>query len=379
MFITTPPRGRSFPRQPPRRTGRWSDSGPRSSVRAGAATSASRTRTWSTLTGRRDYDSRRAGARGVEVAAQHDVGAPADQRDRGRRRPARSACARGLGVRLGVQVADPPAVAPGARRAPRAARATCRSVRTRCSATSPRTRIALAPPPQDLIEVGAGAARARGAGSSQLREVSAVRALAPARAAELGGHHGGTSCSSATSHSQPASARGELGRCSERPARRAPSGRGRGSRSARSIATVSSRALPRHFLTGAELSADELLRCSTAPLELKAAPRSSRARRPRSSRSSVREAVDAHAGVVRGRHRRARRPPDGPARRRAAALARRVGQGHGARALAPRRRRSACAPAPDALLEELADRRRRSRSSTCSPRAITRARRSPTC
>ena len=46
----------------------------------------------------------------------------------------------------------------------------------------------------------------RRSGSSQLREVSCVRSCAPAARASAGGHHGGTSWSSATSHFQPASA-----------------------------------------------------------------------------------------------------------------------------------------------------------------------------
>ena len=64
--------------------------------------------------------------------------------------------------------------------------------------------------------------------------------------------------------------------------------------------------------------------------------------------------LDAHAHVVRGRGRRARRPPDGPARRTSCSsrAASRVAR-HRARPLAPRRGDRRCAPAP----------RRRSRSS----------------
>ena len=81
------------------------------------------------------------------------------------------------------------------------------SRRHRCSATvSPRTRIALAPPPPDLIASGHRVAIARRIGSSALREVSTSRWSAPRRAPSAGGHHGGTSWSSATSHSHPASA-----------------------------------------------------------------------------------------------------------------------------------------------------------------------------
>ncbi len=71
---------------------------------------------------------------------------------------------------------------------------------------SRRTRIALAPPPFDLIRSGRRCAIARRRGSSALREVSTVRCSHSSRALSARGHHGGTSCSSATSHSHPASA-----------------------------------------------------------------------------------------------------------------------------------------------------------------------------
>ena len=47
---------------------------------------------------------------------------------------------------------------------------------------------------------------ARLTGSSQLREVSCVRCCARHARASIGGHQGGTSWSSATSHAQPSSA-----------------------------------------------------------------------------------------------------------------------------------------------------------------------------
>ena len=65
--------------------------------------------------------------------------------------------------------------------------------------------MAFAPPPLDFRMSGLRSEIARRSGSSQLREVSRVRSCAPAARASAGGHHGGTSCSSATSHSQPAS------------------------------------------------------------------------------------------------------------------------------------------------------------------------------
>src|SRR6476659_8725137 len=70
----------------------------------------------------------------------------------------------------------------------------------------PRTRIALAPPPPDLTTSGARTATARRRDGSSLREVSAVAHAAPLAAPSSGGHHGGTSCSRATSQSQPDSA-----------------------------------------------------------------------------------------------------------------------------------------------------------------------------
>ena len=55
-------------------------------------------------------------------------------------------------------------------------------------------------------------------------------------------------------------------------------------------------------------------------------------------RPALRAAEHAHAHVERERRLRARRAPDGPARQRAAAHARRVGARHRARVLPPRRR-----------------------------------------
>jgi len=87
----------------------------------------------------------------------------------------------------------------------------------RWSSTSPRTRIAFAPPPLDFRMSGFKSEISRRNHSSELREVSTVRSCAPVASASSGGHHGGTSCSSATSHSQPASA-AENSFSSERPA-----------------------------------------------------------------------------------------------------------------------------------------------------------------
>jgi ornithine carbamoyltransferase len=71
--------------------------------------------------------------------------------------------------------------------------------------------------------------------------------------------------------------------------------------------------LPRHFLTGSELSAVELLALLGRAAELKAAAALiGRAARPH-RRARLPEGLDAHARVLRGRDRRARRPPDDPA------------------------------------------------------------------
>ena len=202
----------------------------------------------------------------VEVAAEHD-GRAARPARRGRARRARRRPARG------------PRSAPG--RA--GCRPTCRrSRRTRvhhaplgpaaqpCArgarrSRSPRTRIALAPPPQDLMTSGRARGDQRGAAAAascarSARCARSRRTRGPAR----GGHHGGTSCSSATSHSQPASARGELGqqrarRVGDRAAVEEVPGQDAASR--RILP-----ALPRHFLTGAELDAPtSCARCSSAP------------------------------------------------------------------------------------------------------------------
>jgi ornithine carbamoyltransferase len=70
-----------------------------------------------------------------------------------------------------------------------------------------------------------------------------------------------------------------------------------------SIADVSSLAVPRHFLTGSELSADELLELLDRAAELKAAPRSSDALRDRIvalvfQKASTRTRVSFEAGIV---------------------------------------------------------------------------------
>ena len=78
-------------------------------------------------------------------------------------------------------------------------------------------------------------------------------------------------------------------------------------------------------------------------LELKARRAERRGRRcagRQERRADLREAVDPHPGLVRGRGRRARRHAAGPARRRAPALPRRVGGRHRPGPVALRARRS---------------------------------------
>ena len=225
MFITTPSSRRSF-------LGKLSQHRPRGpradrapAYAPGPPARSSRARTWSTPLPADVLEARHGRIAQVEVAAEHDrrarrlpiaVSRPVEVRLRAR-----------LGVRLGVQVAHPPSalqahavhhapLGPGAQRA-RAVLATA----------SPRTRIALAPPPHDLMRSGRRSAARRERGSSQLREVSAVRAPARHARPSTAGHHGGTSCNRATSHSHAASRAAKS--ASTPAARRGPSGRERGS------------------------------------------------------------------------------------------------------------------------------------------------------
>ena len=108
---------------------------------------------------------------------------------------------------------------------------------------------------------------------------------------------------------------------------------------ARVAPTLADSMTPRHFLTGAELTRAELDALLDRALELKRAPLSSQALDGPQRRADLREALDAHARVLRGRHRRARRPRGRAALRRDAALARRGAARHRARALPARRRR----------------------------------------
>ena len=180
-------------------------------------------------------------------------------------RAARPSAARVARAARGPRCAPRPASAPGVEVAPptrrsssRTACTTRRSGRRRsrgcaCSAiAAPRTRIALAPPPLDLIT--SGQRSATHAAQRQQRVARRQRACAAsrrARARAARGHHGGTSCSSATSQSQPASVARELVRAGRVP-------RGGTARPWKRFqvrtrmrhARVCCSRLPRHFLTG---------------------------------------------------------------------------------------------------------------------------------
>ena len=185
------------------------------------------------------------------------------------------------------------------------------------SRTAPRTRIALPPPPHDPSRSGLRRASARRGAASQLREVRTERAVRPRGAPSAGGHHGGTSCSSATSQSQPASAAANSA-ASGRPAGGCARPWNRFQVRMRTPDDRTLRRLPRHFLTGWELSASDLTRLLDRAAALKAAPRASRALEGRSVALMFEKPSTRTRDLVRSRRRRARRPPDGAARRRAA-------------------------------------------------------------
>ena len=338
-----------------------------------------RPRTWSTPWPPSGREAGRARLAHVEVAAEDD---------RRARRPSASVAARGaLDVR--------PRALGRVRPARGGSRTTCRrrartawqtrrsgqrrSSSARCSAIAlaPRTRIAFAPPPLDLMRSGA----AHGDRAAQRR---AARCATSARVRALG-------VAGARERRRPPRRDLLQQRDVPRPSRRArPRTRSSRSRPARRDGAAVEEVpgedahcahtlpdLTRHLLTGTELDRDELRRAARPRRRAEGgAAVLARARGPQ-RRADLREALDAHAAVVRGGRLRARRPPDRPAPRRDAALARRVGRRHRARPLAPRRgdrhphraRRAA---------RGARRRRRRCRSSTCSPPAITRARRSPT-
>jgi len=136
-----------------------------------------------------------------------------------------------------------------------------------------------------------------------LRDVSAMRALASDARPSSAGHHGSTSCSSATSHSQPAIIAAKSGSRERRESgTERPWNRFQVS-TRRAIAGRSLPRLPRHLLTGAELSREDLAALLDRAAELKAAPRSSRALEDRIvalvfEKPSTRTRVSFEAGIV---------------------------------------------------------------------------------
>src|SRR4051794_19158457 len=163
--------------------------------------------------------------------------------------------------------------------------------------------MALQPPLHDLNTSGRGAASRCWIDGRTLREVSAIRALARHAWPRGTGHHGSTSCSSATSHSQLASRAANSGssECGvsgfERPWKRFQV------RTRRGIARRSVPRLPRHLLTGAELTRDDLAALLHRASELKESPRASRALQDRIvalvfEKPSTRTRVSFDAGIV---------------------------------------------------------------------------------
>ena len=358
-------------------TGAWSRAGRARAPAGPAAEPARRAR------GRRGdprrVEARRTHGRRRLRSPPSTSGAPAAQRERRAPRAHEVAPAPRSACDVRVQVDDPgpvgepdavPTRRSGSRRSgARGARAIARRAR---GSRSRRRRC-------DLMQRRASARRrAPQRQAARLREVSAVRCVGAARARRAAaGHHGGTSWSSATSHAQPGQRAGELAQ--QRRARAAARrGRGTGSRSARAPRRMLSVACTRHFLTGAELDADELAALLDRALELKAAPRAPTRCDGRTvalifEQPSTRTRVSFEAG-----DRRARRPSDGAAHRASSS----------SRAASRCATRRSCSRATSAAIgvrtgpdELLAGARRRtpaSRWSTCSPPGTTRARRSPT-
>ena len=172
---------------------------------AGPVGSRPRARTWSTPWPPATTRPAARGAAHVEVAAQDERrrARPAAERHGGRAHVGLRAL---LGVHLGVEVGDPAPVGEphGVDHAPLGPAA---QAGRRCSAmpdAADEDRVG--PSAVGLQRVRPRRGRPGAHGQARLRDVSAVRALAPHARASSGGHHGGTSWSSATSQSQPASA-----------------------------------------------------------------------------------------------------------------------------------------------------------------------------
>ena len=343
------PLGRASPR-----SGLWSDSGPRRAPRRRRSAGRPGDHHVVDVVAGDVRQARHRRPRRVEVAAEHERAAarPVERRRRREEAGRRGAARRGCVEPCRFVTQPPPRSATPCITRRSGARVSSRS---RCSAIAPpRTRIALQPPPLALSRSGLRAAIARRSAQQRVaRRQRAARARAGRARRAARGHHGGTSCSSATSHDQPASARANSRqqRAARRrlraaveevpgqdeDARRYRTRTARRSATARARRAVHCRACRATSSPAPSCRAAELAALLDRALELKAEPLASRVLAGPQRRARLRAAVDAHAHVVRGRDRRARRPPDGAAPRRAAAHARRVGARHRARALAPRR------------------------------------------
>jgi ornithine carbamoyltransferase len=150
---------------------------------------------------------------------------------------------------------------------------------------------------------------ARRSGCARLRPVRWTSHSAAQARASAGGHQGGTSCRSATSHSQPASAAANSaasGRPAgglERPWKRFQLRISTQGSSSLPGLTPSDPSQPRHVLTGAELSGAELTRVLDRALALKESPAASRALDGRTvalvfEKPSTRTRVSFEAGVA---------------------------------------------------------------------------------
>ena len=219
---------------------RWSESGPRSSVRRRPTARSDRAKTWSTLWPATCVEARRrAGAR-VLRSPPSTTGAPADQRGRAccaasRRRPAPAP--RSAPGRAGCTTHQPRSQAHAVHHAPLGpARAACATRCSRDRLAAHEDRVGAAAPGLDRRRAGARAAQreqrqqpvARGQRGARARPRTRGRARRPPR------RHLLQQRDVPLPSGEP---RGEVGRAA-RAARRAPSGRGRGSRSGPSIAVT---------------------------------------------------------------------------------------------------------------------------------------------
>ena len=360
----------------PTMTGSWSEIPPRSGISRPAG-SKPRTRTWSTPLPPAWRSPAAAGSRTLKSPPKHERRVARPGAQRARRARAMSVRAASGGRTCAWMFAHP---RPVASRTACMTRRSGRQAQTsaRCSAIgSPRTRIALQPPPQDFTSVRAAARASQRSGGIQLRDVSAERAL---------GTHARRRGAPATTAGPPAAAR----RPSPSPAiatvnspkrcgrAAAPRGRGRGSSVRTRMAGIHCQLappLPHRQRADARGDLDAMLDRAAA---LKAAPLSSRALEGRSvalvfQAPSTRTRLSFEAG-----HLRARRPSARCcARRRCSSRA-------ASRSWTPRgcspatSRRSACG-SRRTRRSRSSPRPPTSRSSTCSPSCTTRARRSPTC